>query len=291
MLSKLRYFRGHDRANLAKLRNLVRPDHCADQLGVVPDRCRLLSGGTLNLAFRAVSTDGSLRCLKTHLTEDGSIALRQEATLLQALYGDRIELRCIQTADRDWLVMKLLAPIEPADCLAVGPAWILETLGRVAGIEYLPTITDSFADIMAAAGQALGYLSHEGQIHGQTISRLLSSLDRLAEAAGGLDHRLCHGDLGPQNIMRDEGGLILIDWEDMLQAFAGYDWIYWLSFHANRHLISRAALSRSGLPEQLGLDILIAIVLVKSHLSLCSGAAAGHKTPIENRLLGILDLG
>ena len=290
MLSKLKFFRSHDSTELVKLRALVQPDFWADQLGALPYHFRQMPGGTLNLAFEGLTIDGERRCFKTHVTECGRLALRRESTILQALYGDRLDVCNVTAGTRDWLVMHLLDPIEPTQCRTLDPEWISSVIDVVAGIEGQTDKLDRFEDVVKASQTALTYLVAASEVKETTALRLRSSIDRLAESTDTLGQQLCHGDLGPQNIMQDSKGFVLLDWEDMLLAVPGYDWIYWLSFFANRHLLSRDALLRCGLPEQLCRDMIVSIILVKSELSQRSGAAVAHKMTIEDRLRTTLDL-
>ena len=41
---------------------------------------------------------------------------------------------------------------------------------------------------------------------------------------------LCHGDLGPRNIMSQGGGPVAIDREDAFWGVEGYDYLLWLTF-------------------------------------------------------------
>lgn len=186
--------------------------------------------------------------------------------------------------------MNFLDPIEPAQRWTVGPEWISKASKDIASLEDGLEVLDGFSDVVSASQTALVYLQSVGKVSGAIGSRLQASLDGLDERVEALGHQFCHGDLGPQNVMKDPNGLVLLDWEDVLHAFPGYDWIYWLSFFANRDLMSSEALLRSGLPEKLCRDLVAAILVVKSEISLRSGAAALYKVSIEDRLSAALEL-
>lgn len=290
MLSKLRFFRTQTLADLARVRELIQPSHWADKLRAHPDHFHPLSGGTLNIAFKGLSDDGKLRCFKTHLTQSGRLALRREAAILQGLYGERLNLDFVSSDETDWLAMNLLVPLEPEQIRTVNPDWIATLTKTATSLKGLPIIGDCFADVVTESKISLQVLESTGEIKSGTASCLLNALERLSDDTSGLDQQLCHGDLGPKNIMRDEKSMILLDWEDTLQAFPGYDWIYWLSFFANRQLLSREALLRSGLPQHVCRAVLIAIILIKSELSLRSGAAVGNLVAVEDRLGEALQL-
>lgn len=290
MLSKLRFFRSHSSTDLEKLRESVQPSREVELLDAIPGSLRRLPGGTLNLAFDGRSTDNRLRCFKTHLTEAGRLLLRREAAILQRLYGERLDAGIKSVAGRDWLVMNSVSPISPAQHTSVTPGWIDSTTGKVIVEEADLRSADNFADIVQAAQGALTFLAEHGEVKHPLVGALSEKLGVLREGSAGILPHICHGDLSPRNVMKDGKDLILLDWEDNFLGVKGYDWIYWLSFFANRHLLTLDNLRGSGLPDQFSCATLVAILLVKCELSIQSGASQTNSISIQDRLITALEL-
>jgi serine/threonine protein kinase len=180
--------------------------------------------------------------------------------------------------------MVLLAPFEQNSGNCVCPDWIDTTLSQVEAAGNTLNLNDSFNDVIRAAREALNFLTRIDEISTTLASGLDLELHELGSRVETLVPHLCHGDLGPCNVMRDQKGLILLDWEDIFLGVRGYDWIYWLSFFSNRHLLTCDNLLRSGLPERVSKAVLLAILLVKCELSVRSGAISGHSMSIDKRL-------
>ncbi len=267
-----------------RLRASVQPDAWCEELVAETGSFRPLPGGTLNLSLAGRCRDGTAACFKTHLTEAGRTRLRREAGILTALYGERLVLRYVSTVERDWLIMALLAPFDPNSNSAVCPDWIDATISHAETLGRIHPLDEGFSSLLQAAKKALIHLTDIGEITTALAACLQDDLHHLASWAETFPPHPCHGDLGPRNIMKDRYGLILLDWEDVFLGVRGYDWIFWLSFFSNRHLLTRDHLLKSGLPERSSQAILLAILLLKCELSLRSGTITGHNMPIERRL-------
>lgn len=279
MLSKLRFFRRHDSGSLAALRQ----DVLRQGLGEAAGPLAPLAGGTLNVLLHHEGADGG-RCFKTALTADGEKALRREHAILMALYPERLLPRIEWAAGRQWLSTRFLAPSSSQQRSPLAPADIARCADILAQCADVGSPPDGFADIIDAANSACAYLSSRGELSPRVEAELLEHLALLRDAAPSLPHRPCHGDLGPQNLLHDDHGPVLLDWEDALTGPAGYDWIYWLSFFHNRAQLDRHNLAASGLDVPTALAILTAILLVKCELALRTGAAAGHQMTAAQRL-------
>jgi hypothetical protein len=180
--------------------------------------------------------------------------------------------------------MALLAPFDRNVDDTVCPDWIDAIISHVEAAGSIHPLDDGFASVLRAAQEALTYLTDIREITASLASRLHDELHHLASQAETFPPHPCHGDLGPRNIMKDQRGPILLDWEDVFLGIRGYDWICWLSFFSNRHLLTRDHLLKSGLPERSSRAVLLAILLMKCELSVRSGANAGNSITTENRL-------
>lgn len=261
-----------------------------------PVRIVPASGGTLGVCCR-VEVGAERLFLKTH--RPGTSArenLAKEGEILRRLYGtavvrDAVEVVVPGEAARLCLVMAelapLAAPMPPADAAALVRDFSRMLAGwRPAGLPDDWTI----AHYVAHGDRAVAYLQGQGLLAPPTAAAVERLLAQLRAALAGLPRVLCHGDLGPKNLMSDGARPVAIDWEDAFWGVPGYDYLYWLTFMENRPHLQGAAFGRTGLGAPLERAILALVVLLKSELSVRSGAHLGHAVPIEARMAEVLAL-
>ncbi|MDC7784340.1 aminoglycoside phosphotransferase family protein [Rhodoplanes sp. TEM] len=299
MLSKLAFFEagapapsagpGQDEALRAAI---------ARQLGQGgrPVRVVPASGGTLGVCCH-VEVGAERLFLKTHLPSAAARAnLAKEGEILRRLYGtavlrDAVEVVVPGEAARLCLVMAELAPrtapMPPADAAALVRDFSQMLAGwRPAGLPDDWTIEH----YVAHGERAVARLEGQGFLTSPTAAAVAGLLAQLRAALEGLPRVLCHGDLGPKNLMTDGSRPVAIDWEDAFWGVPGYDYLYWLTFIENRPHLSGAAFGRTGLGAPLERAILALVVLLKSELSVRSGAHLRHAVPIEARMAEVLAL-
>lgn len=210
MLAKLRYFRSAGVAALAPLKLAVSPLPILEKMGMGTAHARRVYAGTLSAAFVAEHA-GRCRFFKTHLLAQGRATMRREHAFLQALYPSpsQLELECIETQEaehtRVWLVMKaLLQPENPAASLAVGlAAACAAVLAEQVSLGEVTAPEDSMDSLLVEAWLALESLSGLGLLSSFMQDKLESALNLIDRHIGSFAPALCHGDLGPQNIMTD----------------------------------------------------------------------------------------
>jgi fructosamine-3-kinase len=253
-------------------------------------------GGTLGLCFR-LEIDGCRRFLKTHLEEDWCRAnLAKEASLLAHLYGNAINLETFRIegamATRLCLVMDELEyparPYSPEEVRAIVEFYSsrLEPRGF-----HLDDRERDFSYLVEQALQALQQLFEDGYVIDPGIRRAVhSQFELLQRKRHLLIPAICHGDLGPKNIMTNGGGPIVIDWEDAFVGVADYDYLYWLTFIENRRFYSSSAIGTTRYGKDLEVAILLLVVTLKSLLSVRAGTQVGHSISIQDRLLELLKL-
>ncbi|MGY3408393.1 hypothetical protein ACVWZV_004506 [Bradyrhizobium sp. GM5.1] len=298
MLSKLQFFgTGTGRPDLlaageglqssfrAALRALGR------DITVTPAR-----GGTLGVCFHA-DISGAPRFLKTHLPGAQARAnLVKEADILIRLYGngvilDRLDVRVADGSVRLCLVMAelvpLATPMQPEEAMAIMRSYTGQLTNYLP--EHLAPSSD-FEQYLVCAVHAVGELSERGLLNRGSAADLRRLIAHLQDHIGSQPRVVCHGDFGPKNIMSNGTQPIAIDWEDAFWGIAGYDYLYWLTFMENRPFLHRAAFGRTGLEPCLEHAILALIVLLKSFLSVRSGAYLAHAVSIQTRIAEVLDL-
>nr|WP_246463451.1 aminoglycoside phosphotransferase family protein [Nitrospirillum iridis] len=253
---------------------------------------RPVNGGTLGIGFLA-ELDGNDVFLKTHLTSDGRQTLCREAAFLQAAYGGSFAVDYREAVDehfgkRGWLVMPALQP------LAITPApdtihSMVEMFGRVQwSVTAAPN--DDLALLLREAWAGLQRLNDMTLVQKDVAAAVFKRLTLLEDRLSDFPRIVCHGDLGPKNILSWNGAPIAIDWEDALWGIEGYDFLYWLTFMDNQRHCSRSTLGRSPWGIDVELSILVLIVLLKCYLSILTGDHHFHRTSINQRLTDIISL-
>jgi Ser/Thr protein kinase RdoA (MazF antagonist) len=253
-------------------------------------------GGTLGVCFH-VEVAGTRRFLKTHLPGHQMRAnLAKEAEILRKIYGDAVVLESVEVplegaAARLCLLMTELSHLT----IPMGPtqtaAMVTHYAERLQG--YRPANLQQNWDLehyIAHGREAITTLRDRHLLARQTAESLETLLTSLEDALDALPRALCHGDLGPKNIMSSGSRFIVIDWEDAFWGVAGYDYLYWLTFMDNQPHLRHAAFGRTGIDPAIERAILALIVLLKSVLSVRSGAYLRNKLPIEERIAQVLAL-
>lgn len=269
------------------------PRHLAPQLGASLEDLRRVDGGTSGICFTA-RVAGRAVFLKTHATAEGAARLGHEASLLDVLHGHEIGVRQLETKRpaRNWLVCDQLpelgTKLSPTDLAGVVADYQQRFARATDRVGALPL--PDFEALLAAGTVALGRLSRESLLNRELEHWLAEALGGLREAASRLPRVICHGDLGPRNLLRLGSRPIAIDWEDAFRGIDGYDQLYWLSFMENAPWLRAARERLTALPPELERGLLGVIVLLKSHLALASGAYRQHRVSFAERLAEVAAL-
>ena len=270
-----------------------RPGDLAPHLGASLADLRVVGGGTSGICFTA-HVAGRALFLKTHATAENAARLRQEATLLDALHGQEIGVRQLETRPplRNWLVCNALpelgAKLSPVDLAAVVADYQRRFARAADQLEALPL--PDFAALLTAGDMALDRLTRESLLNPGLERWLAEALAGLHAAAPRLWRVICHGDLGPRNLLRLGSRPVAIDWEDAFWGIQGYDQLYWLSFMENAPWLRAGWTRLTALPPELERGLLGVIALLKSLLAVASGAYRQHRVPIAERLGEIANL-
>ena len=250
-------------------------------------------GGTLGICFDT-TISGERRFLKTHLPgAKARASLAQEADLLLRLYGnavmlDRFDISLADGTARLCVLMPMLAPLaapmRPEAAASMAREW-----GEQFGNDRPKTIF-TFELYLTCAARALTTLTDRDLLEAGSASEMRRHIAKLEDRLTRLPRALNHGDFGPKNIMVHGGKPLAIDWEDAFWGITGYDYLYWLTFMENRPFLRSAAFGRTELGPDVERAILALVVLLKSYLSVCSGAYLGHTVSIQARIAEILEL-
>jgi hypothetical protein len=257
------------------------------------DGLRPVGGGTSGVCFKATLA-GRPVFLKTHATAAGRTRLRREATLLEAVHGRELGVCALETfaPARSWLLCdelpELARKLSPADVAAVVAHYQERLEAAGSPIPALPL--PDFGDLLSAGAVALARLGSQGLLAPPLERWLADALARLGEAAAWLPRVVCHGDLGPRNLLRSSSRPVAIDWEDAFRGIQGYDRLYWLSFMENAPWMQAGWARLTELPPELERGLLGVIVLLKSHLALAAGTYQQQRVPFARRLGEVLAL-
>jgi thiamine kinase-like enzyme len=295
VLGKLRYFKQGSPNDLQTLRRDIdpwpivlaqNPDTKQSDWTLTP-----AASGTLGAGFVARAA-GKDVFLKTHILPDGGVALSREIGVLQALYADQMRIERLASPDVNseqvWLAMPVLERISHG----LARDALQESLRIcVARLEHHPLdCRNSFATYLNEANLAVAQLRDAGLITPQTLVHVEASLALLAREAHNLQPRLCHGDLGPENLLSHDGALIIADWEDAFIGFEGYDFLYYLTFFANRQYRHPDFIwGQTRLSPRQEAAVLIMILVLKSTLSVLAGTHHSNSLTIDQRLMEVVN--
>ncbi|WP_159107145.1 aminoglycoside phosphotransferase family protein [Azospirillum sp. B4] len=254
--------------------------------------CRPAARGTLNICFLA-DLDGHAVVLKTHLAPDGRESLRREAALAQAAYGGSLVIDYRDAPDpaigaRGWLIMPALRPLG-GDMEPEVVRRMAQMFGRRQWLA-TPDKDDDLALRVREGRVGLQHLHHSGLVDATLSARAARHLAFLEERLDEFPKVVCHGDLGPKNILSGQDGPVAIDWEDAFWGPEGYDFLYWLTFIGNRRHCHRGNLGSSPLGSDAEISVLTLIVVLKSYLSVISGEHINNRISISSRLADIMEV-
>jgi hypothetical protein len=254
------------------------------------------SGGTLGVCFNA-KLSGVRRFIKTHLPGPRAREnLAKEGEILFRVYGesiilDRFGVRSADGEEKLYLLMAALAPLPAAMSPNEVSALIASYTTHCADLAPSDLgLSQDLEHYLDYGNRALTALVDSQLIGPDMASELNRLITMLRAELGALPRCLCHGDLGPKNSMPDGRRPIAIDWDDAFWGVPGYDYLYWLTFMDNRRFMNSAAFGQTGLSATIEYAILALIVLLKSFLSVRSGAHVRNAVPIEKRLTEVLNI-
>lgn len=252
-------------------------------------------GGTLGVCFSAC-LNGVPRFFKTHALPSGFVTLQREAAFLWVTATDITDAHLLQSTDskneRVWLHTKFLkhcAPLRPPEVLALIDGYD-ERLKRHPELANLVPTSHSIGHLLSEADSALDFMIENNVLSPLVIEKTSSVIEQLKSVCACLPLQLCHGDLGPANIMINDSSFVALDWEDVFWGVAGYDYLYWLTFFSNRKWLSRDVLGHTALDRQTEIGLMLIIILLKSWMSVLNGSCTQNAISIDDRLSQVIKL-
>lgn len=294
MLSKLRYVSEY----LCKLDSSVYELEIAalkEELGSKLTNLTPFTGGTFGINFSG-HLDGQPRFFKTYATADRRITLEREQIFLEITAGhqtDPVLLNVpVDGSRRTWLHTKTLNPSESLE-----PAAVRKLIDEYdAKLEHFsefrlsPSKEDNFNHLLSHGESALELLVKLNLLSPFVRHRASYHLACLRSNHHKWQIKLCHGDLSPANILHDGHNPIALDWEDAYWGFAGYDYLYWLTFFSNRKWLLPSSLGHGPLRRGDEIAIMVMILLLKSFLSVRNDSYRKNNLTIDQRLREVIEL-
>lgn len=252
-----------------------------------------MPGGTSGLCFRS-ELGGRRIFLKTHGQSPAARAgLAKEIGILSYLEGVALDVRsCTMEDGRLWLIMNELVPVELLDPGTIRQIVTANSrkLHDYTDKEAIPQ-EDNLARLLHEGDRAFALLRDQKMLGGELTDGLPAYLGLLRQALPHMPPQLCHGDLGPRNLMTDGRDLFAIDWEDAFWGVEGYDYLYWLTFFENRRYHGPAMFGHTPWDKTVEIAIVLLVILIKCALSLRNGKHAGNQLSFDQRLGEIVALG
>ena len=244
--------------------------------------------GTSSLCFIGI-LEGNRRFLKTYTEASGRAYLLREHKMLD-LVSPRVEPRLIELDQSDvsqlWLQTRVLdsaiacTPQEVIDLIHTYRAQLDMCGANAIGSSAAHNINL----LVSEADLALKELAEGNFLTTPIIQLVCSSLERLQILVQSDNWEICHGDLGPKNILRDGEVPVAIDWEDAFWSVPGYDYLYWLTFYENRKWLRPEYLNVTGLVPEDEVAVMVVIVLLKSVISVRNGSHIRNALSINDRI-------
>lgn len=137
---------------------------------------------------------------------------------------------------------------------------------QYSSMSYLVDPSRNFMLLVDFAIEALNYYRKSLIVDAYWNKVLEKSLQTAATFYQSAIPTIVHGDVSPANIFQIEGQLVLIDWEDSLWAFSGYDQLYWMTFLQNSKELTRINLSKLNIDFEICQSVINVIILLKEYL-------------------------
>lgn len=294
MLSKLRShlfnainarsLRGENRSTSKSLHPSL-PLDLSEKADLTPSSIDIVAGGTLGQCYTGLQGDRPV-FIKTYESDLSRAVLRKEEALLSLTAPDGFLVQSCEVGEGFWLIMDRLDPIlgsflpEEARKLTIQYDQCLRANSLSDDIE----ITDTIMDMVPMAQDAAREMCDRGVLSLDLFEKTSMVIERLKTTLPKMPLQLCHGDLGPKNIMSYNARTMAIDWEDAFWSVSGYDYIYWLTFFENRQYLDRHMFDKMETDRETSMAIMVMILVLKSALSLHNGEYKHHSLSIEDRV-------
>lgn len=244
-------------------------------------------GGTLGIFFKA-QLDNKYQFIKTYPAEpEYQRNLQKEIAIMSFLYERDLEFEYerIKIGDQELIFFRMDFLEYPSQSLTMAEVHncIFDYQKKLEGHNY--PVVYCLENVIDAGRSSRDFLYKKGLLSKVIYKQLGKSILFVEQNLPMFPRILCHGDLSNVNMMCKKGGkIIVIDWEDALIAFPGYDFLYWLTFFSQRQFYKRGLLESFGIDTAFGVSVMALIILVKCNLAYHSGAYRNDSLTFNERL-------
>jgi Phosphotransferase enzyme family len=140
-------------------------------------------------------------------------------------------------------------------------------------------INGSLRNLLELAPKANTLLFELGSINLEMSKLIDSQIKKLNPFIKDASPSINHGDASNANCLSLDGDYILIDWEDVMIGFNGFDQIYWLTFLDNVNEIKLTNLEEIPVPIDIVNATFFVIVLLKEYLAHINNKQANLISP------------
>lgn len=247
-------------------------------------------GGTLGIFFEAQIAN-KRKFIKTHMAETMQKQnLIKELEILKALYADELGIDSFIINDNGFeKLFMIMDYLDGTEC--EGDISFIEKITRQYS-EKLKCVNPNVVnydmnDLYRASIKSYETLIEKDLITAENALECERTIARFSVYAS-LEKVLCHGDLSNVNIMNKDGKIFVIDWEDAMWAYPGYDILYWLTFYSQRKYYTKYLFEELKIEKQFGKDMMLLIILIKSFMSYKNKSYLTNKLSINDRITEII---
>ena len=249
-------------------------------------------GGTLGIFF-AINIGNRWRFVKTHRNNEMQRQnLQKELDIMRKLYQGILDVDSfmlnVGEYQKLFVIMDFLQPVKGEKDIAFIQDMIIQYSANLSSVSY-DTVNYNMNDFYKAAVQSYKVLTENNLLSGMNATECETSFLRFSEYAS-FETIICHGDLSNVNIMSDGANYFVIDWEDAMLGYQGYDLLYWLTFYSQRKYYDKQLLKKLNIDKQFGKDMMLMIILIKSYLSFQNKQYLKNKLSINDRISEIMQL-
>ena len=143
--------------------------------------------------------------------------------------------------------------------------------------------------LVSKAGDALKFFEN-GEIVSKDLCKFLTDqVNTLKAHIGQTETVVNHGDVSNPNIFLLNNRPILLDWEDIMIGYPGYDQVYWLTFLANLDQVTQRNLEEIPTSLEVVHATFFLVVVLKEYLQTFK-VIDQNRISVEKRLLSLFRL-
>jgi hypothetical protein len=201
--------------------------------------------------------------------------LKLQGEILNELYP-QLELKLFQSSKLVGLAITELEKMQKYSFQEIEEALDQSIKSNRQLLNMIPPNRNIFS-LIEIAYTATKFFTERKIISFEISEKVIKEINHLFEYVSAAAQIVNHGDLSNPNIP------ILLDWEDVMIGYSGYDQIYWLTFFANANEITVENLKRISGPSEVMRATFSFVVILKEYLFALKGESQ-NRTSTQQRL-------